>query len=347
MSKFKPKSPKDLNFKDIIYDKKDWIATISINRPEVYNAYSTLALQEMIQALEDASWDDGVAVVVITGVGDKAFCTGGDVKEYADEYTKRPRDYWKWMGLFMHCLDLMRNLGKPMIARINGMAVGGGNEINMACDLAIIAEHAYIRQVGVRVGSVACGGATQWLPIIVGDRRAREILYFCEEISAYKALEWGLVNKVVPSVKGSDGKYLNIKTLEEVNSALKNKENKIDFSALDSAINEYAQKLIEKFPECLRYTKQQVNYWKDQAWYSTIGHARDWLAIHYTSVEPYEGMTAFVEKRKPDYVGWRKKASEDKSSEFVWGPYTKTCSKCGTKGIPEEFEFCGKCGSKI
>ncbi|MCK7521070.1 MAG: enoyl-CoA hydratase/isomerase family protein [Ignavibacteriales bacterium] len=198
MEHFKPKNPCEFNFTEILYDKSNWIATITINRPEVYNAYSIITLQEMIIALQDAVWDDGVAVIVITGAGDKAFCTGGDVKEYAEEYTKRPRNFWKWMGVFTQFHDLLRNSGKPTIARLNGMVVGGGNEINMSCDLAIAAEHVIIRQVGTSVGSVAAGGATQFLPILVGDRRAREILMLNEPIPAQKALEWGLVNYVVP-----------------------------------------------------------------------------------------------------------------------------------------------------
>lgn len=317
MTSFAVRKPEEFNFQEIIYEKKNWVARVTINRPQVYNSYSILTLQEMIQAFQDASWDDGVAVLVLTGAGDKAFCTGGDVKEYETEYTKRPRDYWKWMGVYQTAHDLLRNLGKPAIARINGIVAGGGNEFNMACDLAIAAEHATIRQVGTRVGSVAAGGATQWLPIIIGDRRAREMLYLCEPVSAQKALEWGLVNQVVP------------------------------YPELDKAVAEMAEKIIDKFPECTRYTKQQVNFWKDLAWHMTIGHARDWLTLHYTSWEPAEGMGAFVEKRAPDYRKLRTLAKEGKSSEFMWGPYLHTCGGCGAKGIPENFDYCGKCGAKL
>ena len=317
MSYFEPRRPEDFDFKEIIYEKKDWVARVIINRPHVYNAYTTLTLREMIQAFTDASYDDGVAVVVLTGAGDKAFCTGGDVEEYAREYTRRPRDYWKWMGVYQMCHDLLRNIGKPTIARINGITAGGGNEFNLACDLAVAADHARIMQVGVMVGSVAAGGATQWLPIVIGDRRAREMLYFCEPISAQTALEWGLVNRVVP------------------------------YSELDKAVDEMCQKLINKFPECLRYTKQQVNFWKDLAWHTTIGHARDWLSLHYTAWEPLEGMGAFVEKRPKRYVEMRTLAKEGKSSEFPWGPYTKTCQSCGSKNIPEYFDFCGRCGARL
>ncbi len=346
MSPFRPKPAEEFRFTDITYQKKDWVATVAINRPQAHNAYSTRALEEMVQAFQDASWDDAVAVLVLTGAGDQAFCTGGDVKEYASEYTQRPRDYWKWMGLFQASLDLLRNLGKPAIARLNGIVAGGGNEFNLACDLAVMAEHAYIRQVGTRVGSVACGGATQWLPITVGDRRAREMLFLCEEIEANRCLEWGLVNRVVPSVKGRSGDFLHPSDLTGVRQALKSGAT-IDLGPLDAAVSEMASKLVDKFAECTRYTKQQVNFWKDLAWHQTIGHARDWLALHYTSWEPNEGMNAFVEKRAPDAAGLRRRAAEGGSSEFPWGPYARRCQACGAKLLPERFAFCGACGRKL
>src|SRR6202011_4250479 len=115
-------------------------------------------------------------------------------------------------------------------------------------------------------GSVAAGGATQWLPLIIGDRRAREMLFLCESIDAYTALEWGLVNEVVP------------------------------LSMLDSAVEELAQKLYNKLPECTRYTKQQLNFWRDFSWSMTIGHARDWLSIHANSQEVAEGLESFRKK---------------------------------------------------
>lgn len=318
MSHFEPRHPDSFGFKELLYAKSDGVATLTINRPEAYNAYSTVTLVEMIEALRDASFDDGIGVVVITGAGEKAFCTGGDVKEYQRDFLRRPRDYWKWMGYFIDALDGIRNVGKPAIARLNGMVAGGGNEINAACDLAVAAEHVTIRQVGTRVGSVACGGATQWLPIMIGDRRARELLFTCDAISAQQALEWGLVNRVVPAAE------------------------------LDRAVRELADKILDKFPESTRYTKQQANFWKDLAWHQTIGHARDWLALHYTSLEPWEGMTAFVEKRQPDWRGVRAKAAgAGTSSEFVWGPYTSDCATCGAKGIPAGFAFCGACGAAL
>jgi enoyl-CoA hydratase/carnithine racemase len=317
MSTFTPRPAAGFGFEEILYQKADWVARITINRPAVYNCYTSRTLQEMTQAFRDAAWDDSVAVVVLTGAGEKAFCTGGDVAEYQSEYLERPRDYWKYMGIFQECHDQLRNLGKPVIARINGIVAGGGNEFNIACDLAVMADHATIRQVGTRVGSVAAGGGTQWLPLMIGDRRAREMLFTCDPIDAATALDWGLVNRVVP------------------------------YAELDAAVDALAQKLIDKFPECTRYTKQSVNYWKDQAWAASIGHARDWLSLHFATLEPWEGMTAFVEKRQPDYRGIRRKAAEGGSSEFVWGPYSGICASCGAKGIPAEFTFCGKCGASL
>ena len=316
-SYFQGKEPGHFEFQEILYEKKDWVATVTFNRPQVYNAYSTLTLRELSAAFEDASWDDSVAVLVLTGAGSKAFCTGGDVAEYYDRYTRRPHDYWKWMGEFVRCLDLLRNLGKPAIARLNGVVAGGGNEFNLACDLAVAAEHVEILQVGPKVGSVPCGGATQWLPITIGDRRAREMLFLCDRVKADQALQWGLVNRVVPAAE------------------------------LDACVAEMANKLVERFPECLRYTKQQCNFWKDLSWHSTIGHGRDWLALHYTSQEPYEGMQAFVQKRPTRYREMRESAAQGGAPEFLWGPWTQTCVQCKAEGIPQDFRFCGCCGASL
>jgi enoyl-CoA hydratase/carnithine racemase len=304
-------------FQFLLYARADGVARITLNRPEVYNAYNTPCLLELREAFRAAAFDDQVGVIVLTGAGDKAFCTGGDVKEYAEVYTRTPRDYWKYMTCFQEALDAIRNAGKPVLARINGLVAGGGNELNLACDLAVAADHATFRQVGARVGSVAAGGATQWLPLTIGDRRAREMLFLCEPISAETALAWGLVNQVVPK------------------------------SALDEAVAALAEKLLDKFPECLRYTKQQVNFWKDLGWHLTIGHARDWLTLHFTDTEPYEGMSAFVEKRPPDYRGLRRRAAEGGSSEYLFGPPVKSCPKCRSKGLPENFRHCGLCGAKL
>lgn len=336
-----------VDFQEILYEKRDWVAQITLNRPQAYNAYTTDALAELATAFRQAAFDDEVAVIVYTGTGDRAFCTGGDVKEYEARYTRSPHDYWKYMGLFSAYIESILNTGKPVIARLNGMAVGGGNESHLACDLSVIAEHAYVGQVGTGVGSVAAGGATQWLPIFVGDRRARWMLMLNRRVPPYQALEWGLVNEVAPSVK-KDGQFIVHATPEQIGKAQKGEDGySIDLSKLDEAVNGLCNELIDKFAECTRYTKTNVNFWKDFAWHQTIGHARDWLSIHYTSWEPLEGMNAFVEKRKVDYRGLRERAAAGKSSEFLWGPYARSCPKCGAKHLPDEFDYCGKCGASL
>ncbi len=372
MSLFPTRKPESFDFQEIQYDKSGWVATITINRPHNYNAYSTPALRELTRAFEDASWDDGVAVVVFTGSGKSAFCTGGDVKEYQESYTQKPRDYWKYMCCFKSYIESIMNCSKPVVARLNGMAVGGGNESQLACDLAVMGEHAFIAQVGTSVGSVACGGSTQWLPIHVGDRKARGILFLNQRYAAFTSMAMGMVNAVVPTAKNSDGQFVTSftngrkyladwntdpwdqpfvsrATPDDIRKAQKGKDGySLDFSLMDEVIADLCDQIVNKFFECSRYTKAQLNFWKDLSWHATAGHARDWLSIHYTSLEPYEGMTAFVEKRKADYVGMRQRAADPKgSSEFLWGPYAKQCGGCGAKGIPAHFEFCGKCGAAL
>jgi enoyl-CoA hydratase/carnithine racemase len=292
--------PSSYDFEQIVYEKIGYTATITFNRPDVLNAVNLGTLVELQLALKDAAWDDSVSVVVLTGAGERAFCTGADMREQA-AFQERPRDYYKWMGEFIACHELLRNLGKPSIARLNGIVVGGGNEFNMSCDLAVMVEGAYIRQVGASHGSVAAAGATQFLPLIVGDRRAREILFLNEEIPAEKALEWGLVNRVVPREK------------------------------LDESVAEIAAKLHAKFPDTLRYTRQQLNFWRDLSWHLTIGHARDWLAIHNVSREVEEGVAAFAAKRRPDHLSIREAASNDSRPEFPRGLFT-----AGGEAVPDE-----------
>lgn len=271
------KDPSSFNFKNIIYTKGNWRATVMLNRPDVYNCLNLDTLHEMQAAFQDAAWDDEVAVLIVTGAGDKAFCTGADMKEWNEEFLDSPNDFYKWMGVFMETFERLRNIGKPSIARLNGMVVGGGNELQMSCDLAVAADDIFIGHAGTSRGSVAAAGATQWLPLIIGDRRAREVLLLNERIPITKALEWGLVNQVVPRAE------------------------------LDAAVDMMAEKLVNKLPECTRYTKQQLNFWRDFSWTMTIGHLRDWLTVHTGAEEIKEGIKAFNEKREIDYKALRKK----------------------------------------
>jgi enoyl-CoA hydratase/carnithine racemase len=282
MGTYDGKTPASFKFSFIKYEKKNQRAIVTINRPEVHNALNLPALRELGTALQDAAWDDGVGVVILTGAGTKAFCTGADMKEWSSDFLETPEDFHKWMGVFVETFERLRTLGKPTIARINGMVVGGGNELQMSCDLAIAADDTFIRHVGVTRGSVPAAGATQWLPLIVGDRRAREILFLCDKIPAKKAVEWGLLTQAVPRKK------------------------------LDAAVDAMADKLLDTLPECLRYTKQQLNFWKDFSWGMTIGHAKDWLTVHTGSTEVREGVRAFVEKRPVDYEKIRRRPSPRK-----------------------------------
>ena len=262
-----PVDPSELGFETIVYEKAPPRATIRLNRPEVLNAFDFRMLREIARACEDASWDDDVRVVVVTGEG-RAFCVGADLRSWEDTLVGRPQEYWKWFGAFKDAHDRLREIGKPTVARINGIAVGGGNELQMACDLAVMVDDAFIRHVGPEHGSVPAGGATQWLTIMVGDRRAREIVLMCEEIPAAKAHEWGLVNRVVPAAE------------------------------LDAEVDRMVENLARKLPQTTRYAKQHLNFWKDLAWHETINHARDWLALSMATEEPKAAIKRFLDKGK-------------------------------------------------
>jgi enoyl-CoA hydratase/carnithine racemase len=261
----RPLPPEELGLETIVYEKTPPRATITLNRPEVLNAFDFRMLRELARACEDASWDDEIRVVVVTGTG-RAFCVGADLKSWAADYLGEPREYWKWFGAFKDMHDRLREIGKPTIARVNGIAVGGGNELQMACDLAVMVEDAFIRHVGPEHGSVPAGGATQWLPILVGDRRAREILLLCDEIPAKQAEEWGLVNRAVPVAE------------------------------LDEVVDYWVERLAVKLPQTIRYTKQQLNWWRDLSWHDTVGHARDWLALSMLGDEAQSAVRKFLER---------------------------------------------------
>jgi enoyl-CoA hydratase/carnithine racemase len=261
-----PVDPSELGFERIVYEKAPPRATITLNRPEILNAFDFRMLREIARACEDASWDDSIRVVVLTGAG-RAFSVGADLKSWGDDYLGNPGEYWKWFGAFKDAHDRLREVGKPTLARINGVCVGGGNEFQMACDLAVMVEDTFIRHVGPEHGSVPAGGATQWLPIMVGERRAREIVLLCEEIPARKAEEWGLVNRAVPATE------------------------------LDAEVDRFVENLARKLPQTTRYARQHLNFWRDFAWHQTINHARDWLALSMATEEPQEAIKKFLEKK--------------------------------------------------
>jgi enoyl-CoA hydratase/carnithine racemase len=300
--------PAGLAFEHVRYvrDAAAGVATVTIDRPEVLNALDFPTMRELSRAFEQASWDDSIAVVVVTGAGDRAFCTGADLDEQA-AMGSTSGQYWRWMGAFIDMHDRLRTIGKPTIARINGICVGGGNELQMACDLSVLVDDGYIRHVGPEHGSVPAGGATQWLPIMVGDRRAREIVMLCERIEPARALEWGLVNRVVPRAD------------------------------LDATVAELATNLARKLPETIRYTKTQLNWWRDLVWAQTIQHARDWLAIHSTADETKEAVAAFHEKRQPRFAELRALGAGE----------GRACPACGATGLPAQHQYCGACGQEL
>ena len=303
-----PADPADLGFEKVRYakDAGSGVATVTLDRPEVLNAFDFQTLRELGRAFEDASWDDTISAVVVTGVGEKAFCTGADLDEQA-RMGATSGQYWRWMGAFIEMHDRLRNIGKPTIARINGICVGGGNELQMACDLSVLVDDGYIRHVGPEHGSVPAGGATQWLPILVGDRRAREIVMLCEPISPLQALEWGLVNRVVPRAD------------------------------LDATVAGLAASLRAKLPEALRYTKTQLNWWRDMVWGQTVTHARDWLAVHSTADETREAVAAFHEKRAPRYEELRR----------LQAGAGRVCPACGEQGISTYASYCPGCAAQL
>jgi len=294
----------------------DGRGTVTINRPHVHNCFNYLTLLELGEAFHDLGRNPDVFVVVLTGAGDKAFCTGADLVEQRDVLVPNPQHYYTWMGAFIDVHDRLRNIGKPTIARINGMAVGGGNEFQMACDLSIMADHAYIKHVGPYHGSVPAGGATQWLTIFVGERKAREIIWLGENVTAQQSLDWGLVNKVVP------------------------------VADLDDAVDAMVNRLLQTLPETIRYTRTQTNFWKDFSWYQTIHHARDWLTLHTAAPEVHAAVRAFTDKKPLDAVAIHEQHNTPRGA-YQHGSPIATCASCGAAGLPANFQYCGACGSEL
>jgi enoyl-CoA hydratase/carnithine racemase len=327
---FKPKDPAEFQFKYIRYEKKEGIARVTINRPQVYNSYNLETLKEMTAAFDDVTIDDRIGVVILRGEGDKAFCTGGDVKEYAESIVQgKSQDMWGWMNYFVRAHDALRNCGKTTIAALNGIVVGGGNEWNLSCDIAIMADAEYIekkgvkiptryiKQVGATVGSIAAGGATQYLPLVVGLRRAKEILLFNRPIPPHQCKEWGLVNEVVP------------------------------YDELDGVVDQWAHDALNQFPGSIRSTREQLNFLGNLVWGSTMGFAKDALTRNMGGVESFFGMVGFVGKRPVDYDSIRRAMAEGADAESLFGPYTNTCPSCGIEGLPLDFEYCGFCAARL
>lgn len=259
-------------FQDIWYEKKEGVAKITINRPEVRNAFRPRTVDEMIAAFYDAWHDDDIGVAVLTGAGDMAFCSGGDQKlrghgGYEDE-NGNPR----LQVLELH--QIIRTIPKPVIAMVNGFAIGGGHVLHVICDLSIASERAIFGQTGPKVGSFDAGFGTIFLSRIIGEKKAREIWYLCRQYSAQEALEMGLVNKVVPPEE------LEAETLA------------------------WCRDILEKSPTALRFLKAAFNADTDWAYgLQTVAHGA--TNLYYMTDEAKEGRDAFLQKRKPDFSPYR------------------------------------------
>jgi 2-ketocyclohexanecarboxyl-CoA hydrolase len=257
---------------DVLYDATDGIATITINRPDVYNAFRGRTVDELIRCFKTAWADRSVGVVILTGAGDKAFCTGGDQKQRAQTGDYGPTE----SGLFeVEALHrLIRDIPKAVIAAVNGFAIGGGHVLHVICDLTIAAEKARFGQTGPRVGSFDAGFGSAYLARIVGEKRAREIWYLCRQYTAEQAREWGLVNAVVPADK----------LMDEARS--------------------WANEILAKSPTAIRFLKHSFN--ADSESIAGIGQmAFDGLDLFVRTDEAAEGVQAFSEKRDPDFDQWR------------------------------------------
>ena len=268
---------KEGNYQEIFYETFDGIAKITINRPERRNAFTPLTNQEMFDAFSRARDDSSIGVILLTGANhggrheDEAFCSGGDQK------VRGRGGYVGQEGIpRLNVLDLQRLIRvvpKPVIAMVNGYAIGGGNILTMVCDLTIAADTAKFGQTGPKVGSFDAGYGAGLLAAMVGQKKAREIWYLCEQYTAQEALEMGLVNKVVP------------------------------FEELEDTCVAWARRIMMMSPTAIRFMKASFNAATDGlAGLQQLGG--DATMLYYTTEEAMEGRDAFKEKRTPDFSKW-------------------------------------------
>jgi 2-ketocyclohexanecarboxyl-CoA hydrolase len=257
---------------DVTYEVDRGLAWITINRPERYNSFRARTVDELVACFKRAWSSDEVGVICLTGAGEKAFCTGGDQKQRMETGDYGPSD----SGLFeidaMH--RVIRDVPKPVIAAVNGFAIGGGHVLHVLCDLTIAADTARFGQNGPRVGSYDAGFGTGYLARVVGEKRAREIWFLCRQYSAEQAEAWGLVNKVVPAEQ------------------------------LKAEVRSWADEILRLSPTALKVLKQSMN--TDTEHFAGIGQmAYSSLKLFGDSAEAQEGITAFNEKRAPDFSSYR------------------------------------------
>ncbi|OIP43269.1 MAG: 6-oxocyclohex-1-ene-1-carbonyl-CoA hydrolase [Deltaproteobacteria bacterium CG2_30_63_29] len=278
------------------------------------NSYTTAAVKEVILGFQRASMDRKCVAVVFTAKGDRAFCTGGNTKEYAEYYSNRPNEYLQYMRLFNEMVTNVLLCDKPVICRVNGMRIGGGQELGMACDFSVAGDHARFGQAGPAHGSAPDGGSTDFLDLYVGFAKAAESLVLCDQPwSAHTAKRLGLLNDIAPVYKNKDGQfipnpmaitntYLNDmgdvvygdwKTGDEKKAAADVlKDCTIDFSILDKKVQHLITQILNTFPDCTRKTLQSLRKKKLAHWLANSETNRSWLALNMNT-EASAGFTAF------------------------------------------------------
>ncbi|MBU8933482.1 MAG: 6-oxocyclohex-1-ene-1-carbonyl-CoA hydratase [candidate division Zixibacteria bacterium] len=335
----------EVDFTEIIYDLKPCLgqdgkevdglynAWICLNNPQQYNSYTTAAVKEVILAFRKASNDRSVANVVFTAVGDKAFCTGGNTKEYAEYYSGRPLEYKQYMRLFNDMITSILMCDKPVICRVNGMRIAGGQEIGMACDFTVASDLAIFGQAGPRHGSAPDGGSTDFLHLFVGIERAMQSCTLCEMWSAYEAKNLGLITDAVPVLKLGENfvrnpmvitdRWLNdsgaivygrTKSGDDLKAGKgKLKEGAIDLTPLDDCVNDLCTKLLYLMPDCVNKTLNSLRKKKLEHWDKNQQSNRDWLGLNMMT-EGKAGFRAFNEgprgNREVDFIKLRKMLSE-------------------------------------
>ena len=317
-------------------------AWITLNNPAQYNSYNTKMVKGVIAGFQNASLDRSIVAVIFTAVGNKSFCTGGNTKEYAEYYSAKPHEYGEYMDLFNGMVDAILQCKKPTICRINGMRVAGGQEIGMACDIAIAADTAIFGQAGPRHGSAPDGGSTDFLPWFLSIEDALWNCVSCELWSAYKMKRLGLITKVVPVIKEGDSfirnpavetdKYVGDGEIvygEFVKGEAGKKAREIlkaavfDFELLDKAVNEVVWKFTNLFPGCLMKSIDGIRAKKKYFWDQQKNYNRHWLAANMTT-EANLGFNAFNTKKITgsdviDFIKYRQLIAQGKpvDEEFM------------------------------
>jgi len=289
-------------------------AWVTLNNPTQFNSYTTDMVKSVILAFRAASNARDVACVVFTGIGDRAFCTGGNTKEYAEYYAGNPQEYRQYMRLFNDMVSSILSCDKPVICRVNGMRIGGGQEIGMACDFTIAQDLANFGQAGPKHGSAAIGGATDFLPLMIGAEQAMVSGTLCEPFSAHKAYRLGIASGLVPALKVNGSFVANPTVITDqfldeygriVHGEFKTgedfgagkavfKSGEVDLSLLDEAVEAMCAKLLLTFPDCMTKSLEELRKPKLEAWNRNHEDSRAWLALNMMT-EARTGFRAFNE----------------------------------------------------